>query len=151
MWLIQMQISLMLIPPRNSNIDFVRGAQIFEFPFIFDPFVWREKCECKMPRKPDWAKRKQTLSRPCWGGNYQCSFMLWGWEKILSAEVLESTDKNLCLSLLAAWCGFHLGIRKDWNCFGWACEIQHQWRRESDWPPSPHHQPGSHLHPVWFW
>lgn len=22
-------------------------------------------------------------------------FMLWGWEKILSAEVLESTDKNL--------------------------------------------------------
>lgn len=146
-----MQISFMLIPPRNPNIDIVRGAQVFEVPFIFDAFVSREKHYCKMPRKLDWAKRKQTLSTPCWGGKDQWSFMLWVWGRILSAEVHESTDKNLYLSLLAAWCVFHLGVRKDWNCFGWACEVQHQRRRESDWPPSPHHQPGSHLHPVWFW
>lgn len=98
-----MWISSVLIPP-----TILASILLQEFRFLKSlPSLMhlqsREKDKCKMPRKPDLAKRKRPLARPCCGGgkNKQ-SFMLWGQGKILRAQVYESTAKILYISLFAA-------------------------------------------------
>lgn len=143
----------------NSDVDYLCALsskilasillQAFRFLKSFPSLMHLQSRERTNVRCPG-SQRERPLARPCCGGKEQQSFMLWGQRKILRAQVHKALLKfSTCL--FAAWCVFHLGVRKDWDCFGWACEVQHQWRRESDWSPSPHHQSGSHLHPVWFW
>lgn len=67
-WLILMWISSVLIPP-----TILASILLQEFRFLKSlPSLMhlqsREKDKCKMPRKPDLAKRKRPLARPCCGG-----------------------------------------------------------------------------------